>query len=96
MNATVIPIIVGALGTFCNASGKNWKLKIEGGIKTDIDYIFPNFGLVENFRRLYLMVLVITSSEYPFFNKVFFQKSSSSASLGLEQIIEARRTKGFY
>ena len=49
----------------------------------------PNFGLVENYRHLYLMVLVITSSGYPFFNKVFFIKLSSWARFCLEQIIKA-------
>ena len=54
-----------------------------------------NFVLVENCRHLYLMVLVITSSRYPFFNKVFLINSSSSAGFGLEHIVKARWTKVF-
>ena len=53
-----------------------------------------DFGLVENCWHLYLMVLVIKSSGYPFFNKVFQIKSSSS-SFVLEQIMKALWTKVF-
>ena len=41
------------------------------------------------------MVLVITSLGYPFFNKVFFMNSGSTANFGLAQVIKARWTKVF-
>ena len=53
-----------------------------------------NFGLVKDCRQLYIIVLVITSSGYPFFNKAFI-KLSSSAIFGFEQIIKARWTRVF-
>ena len=70
-------------------------LPIYGNLRYTGHVSGPNFGLVENCKRSYLMVLVITSSGYPFFNKIFFIKSSSSTSFSLEQVIKALWTKGF-
>ena len=55
-------------------------------------YLVKNFSLVEDGWHLFLMLLVITSSRYQSFNKVFFIKLSLSASFGLEDIIKAQRT----
>ena len=64
-------------------------------IHSNLRYTGQLFGqindFVENRRHLYSMVLVITSSGYLFFNKIFFKKSSS----GLEQIFKARCSKVF-
>ena len=70
---------------------------IHGNLRYTGYFSGPNFGLVKNCRHLnvFVIVFVITSSRYPFFNKVFFIKSCSSTSLGLEQIIKARWTKVF-
>ena len=54
-----------------------------------------NFDSMENCKYLYLMVLMITSSDYSFINKVVLIKLNSSANFGLELTIKVQWTKGF-
>ncbi len=59
-------------------------LLIHGNLRYTGHLSGPNISLVENCRHLCIMVKVIISSGYPFFNKVVLIKLNSLESFDLE------------